>query len=108
MSFDPLDCFEGGESDCCGARILLGGICSACKEHCEPFKDEDDDEAKPGIATEEITCPDCRGKGRITVEGGRAYSCPDCGGSGTVTRATRCAPHCYFPPKPPANPNPSP
>ena len=29
-------------SDCCGATIYLGDICSTCKEHCEPFVDSDD------------------------------------------------------------------
>ena len=43
MSFDPLDAFEGGDSDCCGARILMGGICFECGEHCEAQQDEDDE-----------------------------------------------------------------
>ena len=43
MSFDPLDCYEHGvESDCCGARIMLGDICSECGEHCDAAEDEDD------------------------------------------------------------------
>ena len=28
-----FDC--SGESDCCGARIIMGDICSECGEHCE-------------------------------------------------------------------------
>ncbi len=40
MSHDPLDCFEDGLSDCCGARVMLGGICAACKEHCDTDKPE--------------------------------------------------------------------
>ncbi len=35
MSFDPLDCFEDGLSSCCCARVMLGKICAACKEHCD-------------------------------------------------------------------------
>lgn len=36
MSFDPQDCFEHGSlSSCCGARVMLGMICAACKEHCD-------------------------------------------------------------------------
>ncbi len=33
-SFDPADAFTGGTSNCCGARIFHGDICSDCKEHC--------------------------------------------------------------------------
>lgn len=33
-SFDPLDAYEEGESDCCGAPIFMGDICSDCYEHC--------------------------------------------------------------------------
>ncbi len=36
MSHDPSDCFEHGAlSSCCGARVMLGDICSQCKEHCD-------------------------------------------------------------------------
>ena len=41
MSFDPLDYFTGGHSNCCGARIMLGDICAECKEHCEAEEDEE-------------------------------------------------------------------
>jgi hypothetical protein len=43
-SWDVTDAYEGGDSECCGAPILTGGICSDCKEHTEPMETEDDDE----------------------------------------------------------------
>lgn len=43
MSHNYYDSFEGGNSDCCGASILLGGICNDCGEHCEEM-DVDNDE----------------------------------------------------------------
>ena len=30
-------------SDCCGAEILDGDICAECKEHCEPFIDDEEE-----------------------------------------------------------------
>lgn len=41
MSFDPLDAFEDGISDCCGVRVYLGDICSECGEHCDIIHEED-------------------------------------------------------------------
>jgi hypothetical protein len=41
---DYSDCFDFGESDCCGASIYLGGICSNCKDHTEARKEEIDKE----------------------------------------------------------------
>ncbi len=36
MSHDPSDCFEHARvSSCCGARVMLGDICSDCREHCD-------------------------------------------------------------------------
>ena len=101
MSFDPLDCFDEGESDCCGARILLGGICSACKEHCERFVDEDEEKDDEPL---EIECPYCQGRGTISVDGGsQGYACTDCGGGGSILQTSyRCpsSPAINFPPKP--------
>ena len=31
--------FEDGLSDCCGAQIIMGDICSECGEHCEAVVD---------------------------------------------------------------------
>ena len=42
MSFDIMDAFLGGESDCCGGRIYLGDICAECGEHCEDAEDAED------------------------------------------------------------------
>ncbi len=42
MSFDPLDAYTGGLSDCCGAPIMLGEMCSECKEHCNPQEEEEE------------------------------------------------------------------
>ena len=44
MSYSYGDEFEFGVlSDCCGANIYLGTMCSDCKEHCEVQEDEEDD-----------------------------------------------------------------
>mgnify|MGYP005990489129 CR=1 FL=1 len=34
--------YEGSDSDCCGAPIIMGDICSDCKEHCEPQEEEEE------------------------------------------------------------------
>jgi hypothetical protein len=44
-SWDVTDAYEGGESECCGAPILMGGICSDCKEHTEPMETDDADDS---------------------------------------------------------------
>lgn len=42
MSHDPSDSFEHGLlSSCCGARVMLGGICADCKEHCDTDEPEE-------------------------------------------------------------------
>lgn len=47
MSFDSLDCFEHGmTSDCCGARVMLGQVCAACKEHCSIEGEREDCEER--------------------------------------------------------------
>lgn len=39
---------QGCYSDCCGADIVMGDLCSECKEHCEAvdygedYQDDDD------------------------------------------------------------------
>jgi hypothetical protein len=43
-SWHPYDAYETGESNCCGAPIMQGGICSDCKEHCEA----EEEDFKPG------------------------------------------------------------
>ena len=43
-SWDPSDAFTGETSNCCGAPIMMGDICSDCKEHCEA---EEEDEEYP-------------------------------------------------------------
>lgn len=50
MSFDASDAFTGGLSDCCGAPIMLGEMCSDCKEHCNPQEEEEEDEPKDNPA----------------------------------------------------------
>jgi hypothetical protein len=45
MSFDPQDAIQHGvQSNCCQAAVLLGDICSDCKEGCEPESIEDEEE----------------------------------------------------------------
>lgn len=43
--------YEGKLSDCCGAVIIWGDICSACKEHCEP---QEDDEAEKSASVKAV------------------------------------------------------
>ena len=41
-SFDPSDAYSEYLSDCCGAPMYTDmGICSDCKEHCEPQSDDE-------------------------------------------------------------------
>ena len=43
-SWDPSDAYEYGvSSDCCGASVMMGDICSDCGEHCDTYSDEDED-----------------------------------------------------------------
>lgn len=39
MSSDTLDLYED-VSNCCGARIVGGDVCSDCYEHCSPEENE--------------------------------------------------------------------
>ena len=42
---DYSDVWElGAVSDCCNAGVYLNGICSACKDHCTPVEEEDEEE----------------------------------------------------------------
>lgn len=44
-SWDPWDAYEHGvSSDCCGASVIMGDICSDCGEHCETYSDDDDED----------------------------------------------------------------
>ncbi len=53
MSFDPRDAFIGGvTSDCCGASVLMGGLCEACREHCESVDDDGPTDAQLHQSTE--------------------------------------------------------
>ena len=45
MSMEYQDWFTGEYSNCCDAQIHVTGICSACKEHCEPLKEEEEQES---------------------------------------------------------------
>ena len=48
-SWDPSDAYEGGaSSNCCGASVMMGDICSDCGEHCEAeYWDEEGDGENP-------------------------------------------------------------
>ncbi len=35
---------EGRLSDCCGALIIMGDICSSCRDHCSPQEEEEENE----------------------------------------------------------------
>lgn len=40
-SWDPRDDYEQGVfSNCCGAPVIHGDVCSECGEHCDPESDE--------------------------------------------------------------------
>ena len=38
------DDFSGETSNCCGAPIMMGDICSDCKEHCEAEEEDYEDQ----------------------------------------------------------------
>lgn len=67
MSMDPQDAIIGGvSSNCCGASVLLGDMCSECKEHCEAECDHEwkfqDDSFDHEFGTERqhsYTCEKC-------------------------------------------------
>jgi hypothetical protein len=48
-SWDPSDAYEyGATSNCCGASVMMGDICSDCGEHCEAeYWDEEGDGENP-------------------------------------------------------------
>jgi len=47
MEPDPRDFIDDGVvSDCCQAPVMLGDMCSECKEHCCPEM-EDESDTKP-------------------------------------------------------------
>jgi hypothetical protein len=41
-------------SDCCDAPIWSGGMCSFCKEHCEPMPDDEQEESELAPINEAI------------------------------------------------------
>ena len=43
-SWDPYDSYEHGTSNCCGSKIMTGGICADCGEHCESEEEDDYDQ----------------------------------------------------------------
>jgi hypothetical protein len=44
-SWDPRDSYEPGVySNCCGAEVIHGDICSDCGEHCDVEDEEEDTE----------------------------------------------------------------
>lgn len=40
--YELLNDVKNGESNCCGALIMIGDICSDCKEHCEDISVEEE------------------------------------------------------------------
>ncbi len=62
-SWDPSDAYEyGATSNCCGASVMMGDICSDCGEHCEAeYWEEEGDGEEPemfGPRNEGHTCHD--------------------------------------------------
>ena len=62
-SWDPRDAYEyGATSNCCGASVMMGDICSDCGEHCEAeYWEEEGDGEEPeifGPRNEGHTCHD--------------------------------------------------
>ena len=49
------DATKEGSSNCCGAKVYMGDICSDCKEHCGIISDEDEEiPAKRGYTLDEL------------------------------------------------------
>ena len=45
-SWDPSDSYEPGVySNCCGAEVIHGDICSECGEHCDVESEEEEETA---------------------------------------------------------------
>ncbi len=44
MSMSYGDCFDSGESECCGASIYIDGRCAECKDHCEAREEDEEEE----------------------------------------------------------------
>lgn len=43
-AWDPSDNYEAGVySNCCGAEVVNGDICTECGEHCDVEDEESDD-----------------------------------------------------------------
>jgi hypothetical protein len=93
-SWDPRDAYEYGvSSDCCGAAVMMGDICSDCGEHCDTYSDDEEDDEIPnelghnsnnfeyGIGKERVTLPNGRimnnpGNSEYMAEG-LGHSCHD-------------------------------
>jgi hypothetical protein len=46
---DPQDFYiSGSSSNCCGAELLHGGLCSECHEHAEDDSGDDQEESHEG------------------------------------------------------------
>ena len=78
-SWDPRDAYEqGATSNCCGASVMMGDICSDCGEHCEA---EYWDEEGEGETPEELGHNSHRaeygiGKDRLDMPNGRIMNTP--------------------------------
>jgi len=60
-SWDPSDAYEyGASSDCCGASVMMGDICSDCGEHCDTYEDDGSNESLDMVSpkNEGHTCHD--------------------------------------------------
>jgi hypothetical protein len=78
-SWDPRDAYEhGATSNCCGASVMMGDICSDCGEHCEAeYWDEEGDGENP----EELGHNSNKfeygiGKDRLDMPNGRIMNTP--------------------------------
>ena len=49
-SWDPSDSYEPGVySNCCGAEVIHGDICSECGEHCDVESEEEEETEDSGL-----------------------------------------------------------
>ena len=78
-SWDPRDAYEhGATSNCCGAPVMMGDICSDCGEHCEAeyWEEEGDGEAPEEFGNASHKTEYGIGKDRLDMPNGRIMNTP--------------------------------
>lgn len=76
MSFDYRDAFISGvTSNCCNAQVMMGDICEACREHCEPEDEDGPSDHQQGLARAGAEAADMRYRQNLK-DAGRGHLLP--------------------------------